>query len=578
MEKLIRRARKPIIKSTVLRIILAVVILVLPINVMTLILTDQVVRNNRREILSETRNVLEMRGKAFEDMLIRAGRRLTFLSISEPEFIQLAAPVTVTGQNDGQLLTVTRRFLENIRIEYPWINVLFFRFPNRDYTIMAGFMPGDQRFFRQALEGLEIDPDLRRGDWESLIIAETGVIISRASWNQMIFGSIISLEQVLIELGYENKESGKVRFFTDREGNVLTESGRTFLSASGSTLDEMKRSDQYEVFVYSMPRYDIELIEIIRLGSAFDQMTVMTSVILLSVAILTVLLVIPLLLFNINRQVSQPLHRLSKGIRHVEQGDLDYRIETGLAGSEFEEINLNFNRMLDQVKDLKIDIYEKELERKDIALRYLTQQVQPHFILNAMNLIYSYEPEEYHLIQKMVFCLSKYYRYIVKHNQTFVTLEQEMEHIKNYFEIQEARFIGLFESRLDYDPGLAGALIPPLLIQNFAENAIKYALRIGHLVQINITARFIRDEGQPDQMQIEISDNGPGITDDVLAKIAEFQKTGVPQVGLGVGMQNTIERMKVLYDDKMSLRLRRGAQGRGTNVEIMLPVHFTNEV
>ena len=163
----------------------------------------------------------------------------------------------------------------------------------------------------------------------------------------------------------------------------------------------------------------------------------MTSGILFAIAILTVILVIPLLILSINRQISQPLHRLITGIKHIEQGDLDYRIEAGNAGSEFEIINQNFNRMMNQVKNLKIDVYEKELERKQVKLRFLSQQIQPHFIMNAMNLIYSYEPDEYHLIQKMVINLVKYFRYIVKNDHTFVELKQELDHIDNYFEIQK---------------------------------------------------------------------------------------------------------------------------------------------
>ena len=368
MIKLKKFLQKPVFRSTILRIIVVVIVLVLPINIMTLVLTDRVVRNSRREILNETRNVLEMRGRSFEDMLNRAGRRLTFLSIIEPEYIQLASARVGGQQNDGQWLAGARVSLDNIRIEYPWVNVLFFRFPNRGYTIMSGYMPGDQRFFRQAIDTLIVDTD-RRGAWENTIITETGVLISNSHWNQMLFGTIVSLDRVLIELGYTSKDSGKVHFFVDQAGSVLTQDGQAYLAENGYTLEQLQRSDQFEVFVYEMSKYGISLVEVNNLGSIFDQVTVMSSGILLAIAILTVLLVIPLLIVSINRQVSQPLHRLVNGIKHIDRGDLDYRIEPGHAGSEFERINQNFNQMMDQVTNLKIDVYEKELERKSIALQ-----------------------------------------------------------------------------------------------------------------------------------------------------------------------------------------------------------------
>ena len=170
-----------------------------------------------------------------------------------------------------------------------------------------------------------------------------------------------------------------------------------------------------------------------------------------------------------------------------------------------------------------------------------------------------------------------YFRYIVKNDQAFVTIKQELDHIDNYLEIQKARFIGLFESKIECDPELENALIPPLLIQNFAENAIKYALRIGEVVEIRIIARRLQLDDQPDRLLIDIRDTGAGIPHHILEKIETFQKTGQMQDGLGVGMQNTIERMKYLYDDKMSLKIERGENDLGTHIEMTLPIHMTKE-
>ena len=109
------------------------------------------------------------------------------------------------------------------------------------------------------------------------------------------------------------------------------------------------------------------------------------------------LLALPLLLYSTNRLINMPLNRLIKAIDRIEQGDLEYRIEEGNQNLEFEQINRSFNKMMEQVRTLKIDVYEKEMEKKDIMMRYLSQQIQPHFVLNAMNILYSYEPEEYEL-------------------------------------------------------------------------------------------------------------------------------------------------------------------------------------
>ena len=186
--------------------------------------------------------------------------------------------------------------------------------------------------------------------------------------------------------------------------------------------------------------------------------------------------------------------------------------------------------MMEQVKTLKIDVYEKELEKKDIMMRYLSQQIQPHFVLNAMNILYSYEPEEYELSQKMILYISRYFRYIVNTNEEFVTLSMEMNHIRNYFEIQKARFPGLFYSIVEYDEDLRNALIPPLLVQNFAEDSIKHSLKIGNKITIFVITDVIEGDDGEKKMRIRLVDTGEGMPGEVLSEIEAFKRTGERQV------------------------------------------------
>ena len=79
-------------------------------------------------------------------------------------------------------------------------------------------------------------------------------------------------------------------------------------------------------------------------------------------------------------------------------------------------------------------------------------------------------------------------------------------------------------------------------------------------------------------MRIRLADTGEGISDELVEKIEIFKKTGVHQEGLGVGIQNAIERLKSLYDDKSTVRIGRDEAYRGTNVEIILPIYYERKV
>ena len=168
---------------------------------------------------------------------------------------------------------------------------------------------------------------------------------------------------------------------------------------------------------------------------------------------------------------------------------LIYRIPEKRVGSEFQRINRHFNHMMDEVRDLKISVYEEKLKAQAIRSSFLAHQIRPHFILNTLNILYSYEPEEFPLIQKMILYLSKYFRYVVNAGSDFVTLGHELEHIRNYFEIQQARFKRTFRAEVSWESEVSGCFVPPLLIQTFAENAIKHAFTPGEIIEILVTAR-----------------------------------------------------------------------------------------
>ena len=200
-------------------------------------------------------------------------------------------------------------------------------------------------------------------------------------------------------------------------------------------------------------------------------------------------------------------------------------------------------------------------------MRYLTKQIQPHFILNTLNILYSYEPEEYPLIQKMILCLAKYFRYIVKVDQPFVPLYQELEHIRNYFEIQKARYPEIFYTYMEMGDELEEAQVPPLLVQNFVENSIKYALRMDSKVKIYVLAERV-DKAR---MCIRIADTGKGMPEETLAAIECFKKEKLSQKELGIGIQNAIERLSVIYGDDADICVYNSIEG-GATVDIFMPV------
>lgn len=566
-----------IFQTTIARVVVAIVALVLPVNIMTLVLSSMVLQKSQEQVRQSIQSNLDTSTANLENTIVRASRRLTYLSYGDTDYVKtehLSAEM-MKNEHIGYLYGAVNT-LRTVRQEDSMVDLMYFYFREPDYLISNGNLGVSYQEYRALIEEKLSEEQAYGSVWEFCQIGDVSVLFSRATWNNADFGMLLNLEWIQNKMNLIENSEGRCIFFMNEEGTMFSEAGNQYLGEQGKTFAEICGSDRYLVFTSEVEGYDLVLVEVLEWEKQIEELPKALFV-LQGIAVLLTVLVIPLLLWYISRQVSQPLNRLVKAIDRIEQGDLEYRIEPGKSGREFEQINRSFNDMMEQVQDLKIDVYENELEKKDIKMRYLSQQIQPHFILNAMNILYSYEPEEYPLSQKMILCISKYFRYIVKVNADFVELGQEMEHIRNYFEIQKARYPGLFFSIVEYEDELKKALIPPLLVQNFAENAIKHSLKIGNKITIFVIAEYYREGEEPLKMRIRLADTGAGIPDELIAQIEEFKRTGEPQAGLGVGIQNAIERLKYLYGDRAHIRFWRDENYPGTNVEIILPIYFEKE-
>jgi two-component system sensor histidine kinase YesM len=279
------------------------------------------------------------------------------------------------------------------------------------------------------------------------------------------------------------------------------------------------------------------------------------------------LLVLPISWFSLRRLVFKPLKEVTKAIEQINEGNTDYRIPEKTTSSEFNQLNHQFNHSVEMIAQARMQVYESQLENERIRINYLTQQMQPHFVLNTLNLVYSMEPSQYELMQNTIQCLARYFRYIAHISEPLVPVEAELEHVKNYFRLQQIRYPNNFDFCVQCPEELLEMLIPPIVIQTFAENAIKHSLTIGEKNHVDVRIDKTTDE----HLHIIIYDSGAGFPKEVLEKIRMFQTTRIKQDGLGLGIQNTIERISLIYDCETELQFSNAAKG-GAQIDIYLPI------
>lgn len=281
-------------------------------------------------------------------------------------------------------------------------------------------------------------------------------------------------------------------------------------------------------------------------------------------------ILVPMYFMLLKKTIFVPLRRMLKVMKKIHEGDLDERIEMFAVDEEFRIVNDTFNKMMKQIKELKISIYEEKITRQNAELMYLQMQVNPHFFLNTLNIIYSLARTKKHeLIQDMTLCLIKYFRYMFRKDSAFVSLGEELQHVRNYVNIQQIRFSDKIKCEISVPDFLLDVRIPPLLILMFAENSVKYAVTPENTVCISI---LIDIEKRVDisYLKILIEDTGTGFEAEILKKLRSGEMISDDK-GDHIGIWNVQRRLEMLYDDRAHISLDNKETG-GASVEILIPV------
>lgn len=285
---------------------------------------------------------------------------------------------------------------------------------------------------------------------------------------------------------------------------------------------------------------------------------------LLFISVIVGVFVVPVVFFLIETLLQRPLKKIENTIVNIEKGNMACRIKNFDTSREFYTIENAFNEFMDKIYDLKIQTYEMELENHKAQLRNLQLQINPHFLLNALNTVYGLsEVENYETIQKFTLNLVKYLRYSLNNTNEFVTLKQEMDFIMSYIEIQKIRFPDQFYVVYDVEDELMHELIPPLIIENFVENCVKYAPKK------RMTEILIIIKRKENYLNISICDDGNGIPAEVMKQL----QTNEPlqdEDGEHIGIWNCKRRLSLFYGQEAKFTIN-SAEGEGTQIFMELP-------
>ena len=292
------------------------------------------------------------------------------------------------------------------------------------------------------------------------------------------------------------------------------------------------------------------------------------EVFLSAVPIIITILSIIIILY-IRQWMIKPITRLTERLSQL--GDSippsEFFISEGIL--EIDKANDKLNKVIFDMQELKIREYHSQLELKKIELNYLKNQIRPHFYLNMLSMIHSMlQTKNYKEIEELTILTSNYLRHLFMANQDFSELKDEVQHIKDYLEIQRIRYGNSIYFSLDYNDDLQNTLVPSLLLQTFIENTIKHGFSFQDLFTILLSIKKVKTENS-DYIQICIEDNGPGFSEEILSKLNQKQSL-ITEDGHHIGITNTIERLNLLYPNDYTITFKNNEEG-GAKILLLIP-------
>ena len=198
----------------------------------------------------------------------------------------------------------------------------------------------------------------------------------------------------------------------------------------------------------------------------------------------------------------------------------------------------------------------KQLELTAQAeLKALQFQVNPHFLFNALNTISFVCREDPERAVTLLRVLASYFRYSLRQSGFMVPLSDEIQHVKDYLKIEEARF----EEKLEVvfiEEIKSDILVPVLILQPIIENAVRYGISSDGHRHVSICISKIEDH-----IRVTIEDKGPGIPEEVMSDL-EVDNDLEDHIGL----INVNRRLKNIYGEDRGLNI--SSSSSGTIVEI----------
>ncbi|WP_373601273.1 sensor histidine kinase [Paraclostridium bifermentans] len=265
--------------------------------------------------------------------------------------------------------------------------------------------------------------------------------------------------------------------------------------------------------------------------------------------------------YKISEWITKPILNIKDKMNEVMNGNLKTKVEID-RDDEIGQLQNSFNSMVSWLDSSIENIKKYEKQKRVAELSFLQAQINPHFLYNTLSGIrFLVSMNKTEVAEEMLYRFTKLLRSILPKASEMISLEEEIENIKNYVELQKMRYPDCFEITYEVDECINDFKVPSFILQPIVENAILYSMEKEN------NKGVISLKGYKDTLgtRIVIRDNGIGMSKDKLENVLN-KEASINRVGV----INVHERIQLNYGQEYGLKID-SIEGKGTNITFILP-------
>ena len=399
------------------------------------------------------------------------------------------------------------------------------------------------------------------------------------SINNLITGETLGVlimdisEKMLFDRYNKIIKDGKNIYIVDLKGNIISNKDKRLIGKNyfediqqGEYIEEnewysvIKRDNaNYIKLESTLDKYGWSIIEEIPSNVIKQPIKQITEKFILTLTL--VIIVSFIIIYKLSIWITKPVINMKNTMKQVMDGNLNLKVEVD-RNDEIGSLEESFNNMIKWLEESIEEIKEQEKQKRIAELSFLQAQINPHFLYNTLSgvrfLVSMNKNEE---AEEMLFKFTKLLRNVLPKASELICLNEEIEIVADYIELQKIRYPNLFEVDISIQESIKNIKVPALILQPVVENAIFYSIdNEGKKGKIRIIGY-----SEEDKIIIEVIDNGKGMSNRQINDVFK-NKEAMNRVGL----INVHERIQLNYGKMYGIEII-SEKGKGTRIRYILP-------